>query len=282
MGNESDMINVAISGVDGNMGGLLAKNVIQDPDLKLVAGFTVPQSPNKGKDIGLFLGLDSIGTTITSGEHITEVLKSVKPDVYVDFTLAKAAEKNCPIVAENKIKLIIGTTALSSEFIQKFTEIVKRQGTCAVISPNMSLGVNILFKLADQLTKLLSSYDIEIIEAHHHRKQDVPSGTAMQLAQIIASSLNKNLEDIGKFGRAKGITPRKIGADEIGIHAIRAGDIVGEHTLLYAGPGERIEVTHRAHSRQCFATGTLVAIKFLAQKGEAGRIYSMQDVLGLT
>ncbi|HUY00309.1 MAG TPA: 4-hydroxy-tetrahydrodipicolinate reductase [Candidatus Deferrimicrobium sp.] len=276
------MIRVAISGVDGNMGGLVAKNVLQDPDLKLVAGFTVSQSPNEGKDIGSFHGTDPIGTVITSGEHLTEILQSTKPDVYVDFTLAKAAEKNCLIVAENKIKCVIGTTALSPDFLQKFTELVKSKGTCAVISPNMSLGVNILFKLADNLTKLLSSYDIEIIEAHHHRKQDVPSGTAMQLAQIIASSLNKKLEDIGKFGRSKGITPRKLGADEIGIHAIRAGDIVGEHTLLYAGPGERIEVTHRAHSRQCFATGTLVAIKFLAQKGESTRIYSMQDVLGLT
>lgn len=276
------MIKVALTGVDGNMGGLVAKNVLEDPDLEIVAGFTIPGSPNVGKDIGTFYGVDPIGVSISSADELANVLKSTNPDVYVDFTIAKAAEKNCMIVAENKIKSVIGTTALSADFLKNFENTVKKQGTSAVISPNMSLGVNILFKLSDQLTKLLASYDIEITETHHHRKKDVPSGTAMKLAQIISAALNKNIEDIGKFGRAKGFNPRKIGADEIGIHALRAGDIVGEHTILYAGPGERIEVTHRAHSRQCFATGTIVAIKFLSEKGEPGRIYSMQDVLGLT
>lgn len=276
------MIKVALAGVDGNMGGLVTKLILEDQELKLVAGFSIPESPNIGKDVGTFHGFGAIGVPITNSDELADVLKNTKPDVFVDFTLAKAAEKNCLIVAENKIKLVIGTTALSAEFLQKFEDLVKNQGTSAVISPNMSLGVNILFKLSEQLTKLLSSYDIEITESHHHRKKDVPSGTAMKLAQIIASALNKNIEDVGKFGRAKGFNPRKIGADEIGIHAIRAGDIVGEHTILYAGPGERIELTHRAHSRQCFATGTIVAIKFLNEKGELGRIYSMQDVLGLT
>ncbi len=276
------MIKVAIAGVDGNMGGLVTKNVIQDPELEIVAGFTVPQSPNEGKDIGSFHGFDPINVSISSGDKLEEVLQTTRPDVYVDFTIAKAAEKNCIAVVKQKIKSVIGTTALSSEFLQNFAKLVKEHGTCAVISPNMSLGVNILFSLSGQLTKLLSTYDIEIIEAHHHRKKDVPSGTAMKLAQIIATTLDKKIEEIGKFGRSKGFNPRKIGADEIGIHAIRAGDIVGEHTILFAGPGERIEVTHRAHSRQCFATGTLVAIKFLMKKGEPGQIYSMQDVLGLS
>ena len=276
------MIKVAIAGIDGNMGGLVAQEVIQDADLKLVAGFTIPQSPNEGKDIGTFYGLKSLGVPITSSDKFEEVLKSTKPDIYVDFTIAKAAEKNCITVVKNKIKTVIGTTALSSEFLQNFENLVKKYETSAVISPNMSLGVNILFKIADQLVKLLPTYDIEIIEAHHHRKQDVPSGTAMKLAEIIASGLNKKLDEIGKFGRAKGLNPRKIGAEEIGIHAIRAGDIVGDHTILFAGPGENLEITHRAHSRQCFAIGTLVAIKFLIQKGKAGRIYSMQEVLGFT
>jgi len=278
----SGMIKVALAGIDGNMGGLVAKTVLEDPELELVAGFTIPESPNKGKDIGIYHGVNPIGIPISSSEDIEKILKNTKPDVYVDFTLAKAAEKNCLIVAENKIKSVIGTTALSEGFLSSFKDKLKKQGTTAVISPNMSLGVNILFKLSNQLTKLLSTYDIEITEAHHHRKKDVPSGTAMELAQIIAAALNKNIDEVGKFGRAKGFNPRKIGAEEIGIHALRAGDIVGEHTILYAGPGERIEVTHRAHSRQCFAAGTIVAIKFLNEKGESGRIYSMQDVLGLS
>ncbi|MHA1264613.1 MAG: 4-hydroxy-tetrahydrodipicolinate reductase [Candidatus Helarchaeota archaeon] len=276
------MIRVAIAGVDGNMGRLVAKNVIEDPDLELVAGFTIPDSPNKGKDIGVYHGLETLGVPITSSKDLETVLKQSESDVYVDFTIAQAAEKNCITVANQSIKLVIGTTALSSIFLQEFKELLQKQGTCAVISPNMSLGVNILFNLAGQLTKLLATYDIEIVEVHHHRKKDVPSGTAMKLAQIIATALNRELDKIGKFGRAKGFNPRKIGADEIGIHALRAGDIVGEHTILYAGPGERIEVTHRAHSRQCFATGTLVAIKFIHNEGKPGQIYSMQDVLGLS
>jgi 4-hydroxy-tetrahydrodipicolinate reductase len=276
------MIRIAISGVDGSMGGLVAKEVIQDKDIQIVAGFTVPQSPNEGKDIGVFHGCNSIKVPISSSEKLASILQSTKPDVFVDFTIAKAAEKNLIIVADQKVKCIVGTTALSPDFLQKFEKSIKQNAICAVISPNMSLGVNILFKLSEQLTKLLGTYDIEIIEAHHNRKQDVPSGTAMKLAQIIASNLNKNIEDIGKYGRAKGVTPRKIGPDEIGIHAIRAGDIVGDHTILFAGPGERLEITHRAHSRQCFVTGTLAAIKFIAQKGEPGRIYSMQDVLGIS
>lgn len=275
------MIKVAIAGVDGNMGGLVAQNVLADPDLEIVAGFTIPNSPNKAKDIGTFHGSGSIGVPITSSEHLEDVIKQAKPDVYIDFTIAKAAEQNCMLVAKNKIKTIIGTTALSPEFFQTFEKVVKENKTSAIISPNMSLGVNILFKLSEQLTKLLAAYDIEIIEAHHHRKRDVPSGTAMKLAEIIAGALGKNIETVGAYGRAKGLTPRKIGPEEIGIHAVRAGDIVGDHTILYAGPGERIEITHRAHSRQCFASGTIVAIKFLYKKGTEGRIYSMQDVLGL-
>lgn len=276
------MIKVAIAGVDGNMGGLVAKEVIQDKDLQLVAGFTVPQSPNEGKDIGVFHGCNPIKVPISSSEKLASILQGTKPDVFVDFTIAKAAEKTLIIVADQKIKSVVGTTALSAEFLQKFEKSVKQNATCAVISPNMSLGVNILFKLSEQLAKLLGNYDIEIIEAHHNRKQDVPSGTAMKLAQIIASNLNKNLETVGKYGRAKGITPRKIGPEEIGIHSIRAGDIVGDHTVLFAGPGERLEITHRAHSRQCFVSGAIAAIKFIAQKGQSGRIYSMQDVLGIS
>lgn len=275
------MIKVAIAGVDGNMGGILAKDVLKDEDLKLVAGFTMPESPNEGKDIGAFHGWNPINVPITSIEKLTNVLQKTKPDVYVDFTTVHSTEKNCIIVADHKVKCVIGTTALSPEFLRKFEKSVKQNGICAVISPNMSLGVNILFKLSEDLAKLLPTYDIEIIEAHHNRKQDVPSGTAMKLAEIIASTLNKNIEEIGSFGRAKGITPRKTGPDEIGIHSIRAGDIVGEHTILFGGPGETLEIIHRAHSRECFATGTLMAVKFLVQQGQPGQIYSMQDVLGI-
>ncbi|MHA1145375.1 MAG: 4-hydroxy-tetrahydrodipicolinate reductase [Candidatus Helarchaeota archaeon] len=269
------MIRVCINGADGNMGGLVAKNVIQDPDLELVGALTMVDSPNEGKDIGTFLGLDKINVPMTSIVNLGEILKN-NVDMFVDYTITEAAEKNIPIVLKNGINCIIGTTGLSETFKDEFARLVKENKVAGMISPNMSLGVNIFFKVAEILTELLPNYDIEIIEAHHHRKRDSPSGTAKKVAQLIAAKLHKNLENIAKYGRS-GFSPRKIGAEEIGIHAIRAGDIVGDHTVLFAGNGERIELKHQAHSRQCFAAGTILAIKYMTQHGPG--LYQMSDLL---
>ena len=145
----------------------------------------------------------------------------------------------------------------------------------------MATGVNVFFKIASTLTKYLSEWDIEIIETHHHRKADSPSGTALKIGQIISEALGSDLEAISRFGRNKGPNKRKVGAkNEIGFHSIRAGDIVGDHLVLYAGSGERIELKHQAHSRECFAEGSIKAIKFISQAKEA-RIYETKDVLGL-
>ncbi|MHA1301391.1 MAG: 4-hydroxy-tetrahydrodipicolinate reductase [Candidatus Helarchaeota archaeon] len=269
------MIRVCVSGADGNMGSLVVKAIIKDPETELCGALTMPNSPNIGKDAGQFVGLNEIGVKIT--DNINEVL-SAKPDIFVDFTIASAAEENIPKVLEQNINCIIGTTALSPQFVKNFEEEINKRGLKGMISPNMSLGVNLFLKIAGLLASKLNNYDIEIIEAHHHRKKDSPSGTATKLARIIAQALGKDLESIVTWGRGKGMTKRRIGADEIGVHAIRGGDIVGEHTVLYAGPGERIELIHRAHSRECFAAGTVEAIKYIMAQKKSG-MFQMSDLI---
>ena len=179
------------------------------------------------------------------------------------------------------MKCVIGTTGLSDQFHEELPRLVEEHKTPVVLSTNMATGVNILFKLSSILTAYLSDWDIEIIEAHHHRKRDSPSGTALTLGKTIAETLGVDFDKVAKFGRDHGQNPRQIGAKkEIGIHAIRAGDIVGDHTIIFAGPGERIELKHQAHSRNSFASGAIKAIKFIADAKEA-KLYSTREVLDL-
>ncbi len=170
---------------------------------------------------------------------------------------------------------------MSQEFFDKLESLIEKNHSPVVFSPNMATGVNVLFKMASVLTSYLAEWDIEVIEAHHHRKVDAPSGTALKIGQNISDALGSEFEKIAKFGRQQGPNKRKVGAkEEIGIHSIRGGDIVGDHIILYAGPGERIELKHQAHSRECFATGSIKAIKFIVDAKE-DKIYSMSEVLGL-
>jgi 4-hydroxy-tetrahydrodipicolinate reductase len=218
---------------------------------------------------------------ITDVKNLQEVINKTHPNVAVDFTVAKATETNCIKCVENGIRCVIGTTALSDNFMTRMEELIKKNNAPAVISSNMATGVNVLFKMASILTNYLSDWDIELLEAHHHRKLDSPSGTALTLANTICDSLGVKLEDVAKFGRNKGPNKRQVGAkNEIGIHSIRAGDIVGDHTILYVGSGERIELKHQAHSRNCFASGAISAIKFIVNAKE-NKIYSTNEVLGL-
>ncbi|MFX1355353.1 MAG: 4-hydroxy-tetrahydrodipicolinate reductase, partial [Promethearchaeota archaeon] len=212
---------------------------------------------------------------------LQQIIDQTKPEVVVDFTVASATEKNCIICVQNGLRCVIGTTALSQEFHKEFEVLVEKFKAPSVISPNMATGVNIMFKMASVLTNYLSDWDIEVIESHHHRKVDSPSGTALAITKIICDTLSCNPIETLKFGRSKGPNKRKVGAkNEIGIHSIRAGDIVGDHTILYAGSGERIELKHQAHSRYCFAEGAIKAIKFIAEAKEI-KIYSTSEVLGL-
>jgi 4-hydroxy-tetrahydrodipicolinate reductase len=178
--------------------------------------------------------------------------------------------------ASKKVKLVVGTTGFSDSQRKEMLDAIRASKVTAVIAPNMSVGVNIFFKMIGELAGLLKNYDVEVIEAHHRFKRDAPSGTAAKAAQILAESRNKDIKNIGVYGR-QGECPRNEG--EIGIHAIRAGDITGDHTILFAGTGERIEFTHRAHSRDAFAQGVPLAIRYVMSAKPGA--YDMQDVLGL-
>ena len=273
------MIKLLILGPTGNTSRIISKLAIEDDEIEVVAACDISHIND---ELGFMLGVNDLNKIrITDVKNLQKVINETHPDVAVDFTVAKATETNCIKCVENGIRCVIGTTALSDGFFKKMEELIQRNSAPAVISSNMATGVNVLFKIASILTNYLSDWDIEVLEAHHHRKLDSPSGTALTLAKNISNSLGVKLEDVAKFGRDKGPNKRQIGAkNEIGIHSIRAGDIVGDHTILYAGSGERIEIKHQAHSRNCFASGAMTAIKFIV-KAKENKIYNTNEVLGL-
>ncbi|MFX0024081.1 MAG: 4-hydroxy-tetrahydrodipicolinate reductase [Candidatus Hermodarchaeota archaeon] len=273
------MIKLLILGPTGNTSRLIAKLAFEDDEIEVVAACDISHID---EELGFIIGVnDPNKIRITDIKDLQKVINETRPDVAVDFTVAKATEINCIKCVENGIRCVIGTTALSNDFFIKMEGHIKRYNAPAVISSNMATGVNVLFKMVSILTNYLSDWDIEVLEAHHHRKLDSPSGTAFTLARNISNSLGVKIEDVAKFGRGKGPNKRQIGAkNEIGIHSIRAGDIVGDHTILYAGSGERIELKHQAHSRNCFASGAITAIKFIMNAIER-KIYTTYEVLGL-
>ena len=273
------MIRLLILGPTGSMGRLISKLALEDDEIDVVAACDIS---NIGDELETLVGVKDPGKVLISDvNNLQNIISEVKPDVAVDFTIAKGAEINCLICVKNAVRCVIGTTALSKEFLEDFERLIKENNAPAVISSNMATGVNIFFKMAGIIAEYLADWDIEVIEAHHHRKADAPSGTAITTGRAIAKAIGGDFEKIAKFGRDKGPNKREVGAkNEIGVHAIRAGDIVGDHVVLYAGSGERIELKHQAHSRNCFATGSITAIKYIAKASE-NKIYTTQEVLGL-
>ncbi|MCO5383149.1 MAG: 4-hydroxy-tetrahydrodipicolinate reductase [Methanosarcina barkeri] len=263
------MINAAVLGACGRMGSLIVENITCSTDMQLVAAFDVN---NFGKDAGEFAHVGNLGVQISEVKDLETVLKKTKADILIDFTAASATVVNAPIAARCGVNLIIGTTGLTAEQRKIIDDSIRKNQVSAVISPNYSVGVNVFFKIIREAAKYLADYDIEIIEAHHNQKKDAPSGTALRAADVISEALG------GKdyvYGR-EGIAPR---GKEIGIHGVRAGDIAGDHTVLFAGNSERIEIKHMAHSRQIFANGAVKAAEWVC--GQKPGIYSMDDVLGL-
>ncbi|MHA1729681.1 MAG: 4-hydroxy-tetrahydrodipicolinate reductase [Promethearchaeota archaeon] len=276
------MIKIGILGSDGSMGRYIIPMAIKDKELSIISAYTIPNSENIGSDIGTLASAPPQNVKIRSVEKLENDLKVDKPDVFVDFTVASATEKNARIIIKNGIPMVIGTTGLSQPFIEDIKRISAEKEVPLVISSNMAVGVNVLFKIAAELARRLQGWEIEITETHHHRKKDVPSGTALTILKYISEARKIKADKVAKYGRTKGPNPRKWGNEEIGIHAIRGGDIVGDHVVLYAGEGERIELKHQAHSRDCFASGAIKAVKFLVNKVKnknKSRIFNMQDVL---
>ncbi len=265
------MIKVIVNGAAGRMGSTIVRLIIEDRDIELVGAVEREGYPEI--DAGIIAGKRETGVNIV--DNINK-LKGIQADVIIDFTAPDATMKALNFAVENKIAMVIGTTGLSEENLNKIKE--ASSSIPIVQSPNMSIGVNILFKITELVAKIIGNdYDIEIIEAHHRFKKDAPSGTAVKLGEIVANATGRNYKEVAKFGR-NGIIGERT-KDEIGMQVIRAGDIVGDHTVLFGGIGERIELTHRAHSRENFARGAIKAVKWI--KGKNPGLYSMFDVIGL-
>ena len=264
------MIKVIVCGGRGKMGSKVAQLIYQNKDMELTGIIESPSCPGIGKDWGMSLGLGEIGIIIK--DDLEEIIQNA--DQIVEFTNPQVSLEHLEIVSKYKKAMIIGSTGFSGEEITKMENL--SQNIPFLFSPNMSLGVNLLFKLAAETAAALGDdYDIEIVEAHHRFKKDAPSGTAKKLAQEIAKVKNIHLNDVAIYGREGMTGERKSG--EIAIHSIRGGDIAGEHKVMFTALGERLELSHKAHSRDTFAYGTIQAIKFM--EGKSAGFYEMKDVL---
>ncbi|VVB87197.1 4-hydroxy-tetrahydrodipicolinate reductase [uncultured archaeon] len=263
------MIKIAVTGACGRMGGLIIENVLKTKNMKLVSAIDIS---NIGKDIGEVMRVGALNLPVEDAKNIERALMNSKPDVLIDFTIADASVKNVIAAAGKKVNLVVGTTGFTNEQRSVMETSIKSNGVSAVISPNFSIGVNVFFGLLAEAAARLGNYDIEIIEAHHNQKKDAPSGTALKAAQTMVKVLGERDLVYGRHG----ISPRK---KEIGIHAVRGGDIVGDHTVLFAGDGERIEIKHQAHSRQAFASGAVRAAEWVCEAKPG--VYEMKDVLGI-
>ncbi|MBI0582996.1 MAG: 4-hydroxy-tetrahydrodipicolinate reductase [Methanomassiliicoccus sp.] len=259
------MIRVVVGGATGKLGRLVCELVRSQPDMELVGGVVSPGSESVGRPIAT--GVDLMGA-----DRLKEAVAGA--DVYVDLTSPAAAEANLPAMRRKGLNLVIGTTGMQAASMSALASSVREDGTAAVVTPNFSVGVNVFFKTCESLARTLPGYDVEIVEVHHDLKKDAPSGTARRAAEIVAGATGT---DRFVYGREGNVGAR---GREIGIHSVRAGDVVGEHTVIFAGRKERLELTHRAHSREAFAEGCVMAIRWVAGRND-GKVHSMDEVLGI-
>lgn len=266
------MINVAITGAGGRMGRTLIEAVSDFEGIKVSAAIERPGSPLVGMDAGDLIGLTQLNVSI-----VDDVEKAINDfDVLIDFTTIDNTLKNLAICAEYGKKLVIGTTGFDETQKQQISQAAEK--TAVVFAPNMSVGVNLCLKLLDMAARVLGDdVDIEVIEAHHRHKVDAPSGTALRMGEVVAQALGRDLKECAVYGR-EGQTGER-NRKTIGFETIRAGDIVGEHTVMFAGIGERVEITHKASSRMTFAKGAARAAHWVTQHDTG--LFDMQDVLGL-
>lgn len=265
------MIPVSVAGCAGRMGRRILWAVLHESGLSLHSAFEAHGHPLIGRDAGALAGLTDAGVAVASS---VEAARGSR--VLIDFTAPEASERHLRFCAEHEIALVLATTGFSDAQKALVHETARR--VPVVYAPNMGIGVNVILGLVRQAARILGSeFDIEVIEAHHNQKKDAPSGTAFGLAEAAAEGRKLRLAESAVYGRHG--TPGARKPSEIGIHAIRGGDIVGEHTVLFAGPGEKIEISHSALSRDIFAHGAVRASLFAA--GRAPGLYDMQDVLGL-
>ncbi len=267
------MIRVIIIGAAGRMGRRLVANVMESNDMELAGAIEFAGCPVLGSDAGILAGCSASGVNITV--DLNPLLDNA--DAIIDFSTGTVVE-NAKAATAKGCSVVIGTTALKEDEKLQLKKLGEKGGKI-VFAPNMSVGVNLLFHLSKLVTEILGEdYDIEIVEMHHNQKKDAPSGTAARLGEIVAKASGLSYENDVKHGR-EGIVGART-KKEIGMHAVRGGDVVGDHTVIFATGGERVELTHKASSRDTFAKGALRAARFL-QSADAG-LYDMQDVLNLS
>jgi len=266
------VIELVVAGAAGRMGSRLVALSRDQPDLRLAGAFERASHPAVGRDAGEVAGAGHLGVAI-SGDPAPLLTQG---RILLEFTAPEPTLEHLRIAAAQEARAVVGTTGLSPAHIEELRALARR--TAIVFSPNMSVGVNLALRVLALMARALGDdYDVEITEIHHRLKKDAPSGTAEKMAQVIAEALGRKLDEVGVFGRHGLVGER--GPKEIGVHALRGGDVVGEHTVVFSTIGERLELTHRAHSRDTFAQGALRAVRFVA--GAAPGLYSMHDVLGV-
>ncbi len=265
------MTRVIVAGAGGRMGRRIIQMVRESPDVTLAGAFECAGHPDIGRDAGEMAGVGSCGVPVKGS------VEEVDPqgDVLIDFTSPDAALANARAASDRAWCLVIGTTGIAGELLDRLRSAVS--GLRCVMAPNMSVGVNLMFRIASEMARVLGDdYDIEILETHHRLKKDAPSGTALHLARTLAETLGRDLDKTAVF-RRKGMMGER-DPYEIGIQSWRAGDITGEHTVMFGGIGERLELTHRAHNRDNFARGAVRAANWIVKQPVG--FYDMQDVLG--
>ncbi len=269
--NADSRRRISIAGASGRMGRMLMEAIHAADDCALAGALDMTSSPSIGTDAMAFMGRES-GIPITSDLYLG--LRGA--DVLIDFTRPEGTLAHLAVCRELGVNAVIGTTGFTDH--QKADIEAAAKDIAIMMAPNMSVGVNVTLKLLQMAAKALSTgYDIEIVEAHHRHKVDAPSGTALKMGEVIAQALGRELKDCAAYGR-QGVTGER-DPSSIGFASIRGGDIVGDHTVLFAGTGERIEITHKSSSREAYALGSLRAVRFLA--GHKKGLFDMFDVLGL-
>ena len=264
-------LKIAVVGATGRMGRMIIEAVLKDEAADLAAAIDLPGNPTIGKPVGELVGMPCevrVTSDVEAGIATADCL--------IDFTRPDGTLEHLAICRRHKVAMVIGTTGLDDEGRQTVADAAKE--IPVVFAPNMSVGCNVAFKLLDLASRVLSQgYDIEIVEAHHRLKVDAPSGTALRMGEVIAGALGRDLKKCAVYGR-EGVTGER-DPSTIGFATVRGGDIVGDHTVMYCGIGERVEISHKAGSRMPYALGSLRAARFLA--GKENGLFDMQDVLGL-
>ncbi|MDH3976172.1 MAG: 4-hydroxy-tetrahydrodipicolinate reductase [Deltaproteobacteria bacterium] len=266
------MVKAAVTGAAGRMGARIISVIGDTEGIELVGAIEHDEHYALGKDAGEVAGVGNLGVEISS--DINAVMKEA--DVIIDFTFPDVTIENLVAVSKHKKAAVIGSTGFTASEME---EVKKNAANIpCIIAPNMSMGVNLMLKLVAEAARALGSdFDMEMVETHHKLKKDAPSGTAMKLAEVAAESVGRSLSEVGVFERHGMIGARS--KEEIGVQTLRGGDVVGDHTVYFYGTGERLEITHRATSRDTFASGAVKGALWLV--GKAPGIYDMQDVLGL-